>query len=114
MTIEKKITVKKGSLTVDYSITYDGDAELDLIFSPEFCLAFSYKTDADEQVIESAHHWKRTDDGFGFAFELKGSLPVAYWAFPLETVSLSENGFERTYQGTVVLPRIPLRLVPHQ
>jgi len=29
-------------------------------------------------------------------------LPLDLWEFPLETVSLSEEGFERTYQGTVL------------
>jgi len=33
------------------------------------------------------------------------------WVFPLETVSLSESGFERTYQGTVatVLKKLDLK-----
>ena len=33
------------------------------------------------------------------------------WRFPLETASQSEGGFERTYQGSVLVPifrRVPL------
>ena len=32
--------------------------------------------------------------------------------FPIETVSNSEGGFERVYQGSSLLVRWPLRLVP--
>jgi hypothetical protein len=32
------------------------------------------------------------------------------WRFPLETVSNSEAGFERTYQGSVLVPRFDLVL----
>ena len=36
------------------------------------------------------------------------------WEFPLETVSLSEEGFERTYQGTVLLAHAKISLQPGQ
>jgi alpha-amylase len=29
---------------------------------------------------------------------------TALWRYPLETASQSEGGFERTYQGSVILP----------
>src|SRR5439155_12393314 len=32
------------------------------------------------------------------------------WRFPLETVSNSEGGFERTYQGSVIVPLFSLHL----
>ena len=35
-----------------------------------------------------------------------------WWQFPLETVSLSEAGFERTYQGTTLMAHWPLNLEP--
>ena len=41
-----------------------------------------------------------------FAFD----APATLWRFPLETVSLSEGGFERIYQGSVVLPHWRFRL----
>ena len=42
----------------------------------------------------------------------RASAPVDFWRFPLETVSNSESGFERTYQGSVIAPRFPVRLAP--
>ena len=40
--------------------------------------------------------------------------PTDLWEFPLETVSLSEEGFERTYQGTVLLAHSKITLQPGQ
>ncbi|MBN1679801.1 MAG: DUF1926 domain-containing protein [Anaerolineae bacterium] len=38
--------------------------------------------------------------------------PCTLWAFPLETVTMSEAGYERGYQGTVYLHIWPLALEP--
>jgi alpha-amylase len=34
------------------------------------------------------------------------------WRFPIETVSMSEGGFERIYQGSVIAPLLPVHLGP--
>jgi alpha-amylase len=36
------------------------------------------------------------------------------WKLPIETVSNSEGGFERVYQGTSLIARWPLSLDPEQ
>jgi 4-alpha-glucanotransferase len=36
------------------------------------------------------------------------------WKLPIETVSNSEGGFERVYQGTSLIARWPLALDPEQ
>ncbi len=38
--------------------------------------------------------------------------PAAWWQFPLETISNSEAGFERVYQGTCITSYWPLDLAP--
>jgi alpha-amylase len=40
------------------------------------------------------------------------SEPAEWWQFPLETISLSEAGFERNYQGTTLMPHWLLELAP--
>ena len=42
------------------------------------------------------------------------SKPVSVWFFPLMTVSKSEEGFERTYQGSSLLFLHPIKLTPGQ
>lgn len=62
------------------------------------------------------------DEFLGFQVSLGVALPSQLWRFPLEMVSQSESGFEKTYQGTVFLfhwrfslkpgekKRLPIRL----
>jgi len=37
-----------------------------------------------------------------------------FWRFPVETVSLSEAGFERVYQSSVVIPWYQINLNPEE
>jgi alpha-amylase len=39
-------------------------------------------------------------------------VPEAIWHFPIETVSMSEEGFEKVYQSTVIMPIWTLELEP--
>jgi hypothetical protein len=45
-----------------------------------------------------------TDEWLGIAVSLKTSKPTHFWTFPIETVSLSESGFELVHQSVAVLP----------
>jgi hypothetical protein len=56
--------------------------------------------------------WQRRDHGFGIVLKVQFDQPMTCWDFPLETISLSEEGFERTYQGTVLLAHQRLVLEP--
>jgi alpha-amylase len=50
-----------------------------------------------------------------FAVTLRfGDARPTVWRFPLETVSMSEAGFERTYQGSVLAPIFRLSLGPSE
>jgi alpha-amylase len=46
----------------------------------------------------------------GFRVNLRWSRPALLWRAPVETISLSESGFERLYQSSALLPtwRFPL------
>lgn len=48
----------------------------------------------------------------GWQVEVRLHPPADLWTFPLETVSNSEAGFERVYQGSCVMPSWFLRLEP--
>ena len=49
------------------------------------------------------------DEWLGVEFWLRPEPPAGVWAYPVETVSESEGGFERVYQNSAVLLRWPLR-----
>jgi alpha-amylase len=44
--------------------------------------------------------------------EINWDCPAALWRFPVETVSQSESGWEKTYQSSVVMPIWHLELNP--
>ena len=44
--------------------------------------------------------------------ELCWSCPATLWRFPIETISNSEAGFERIYQGSCVMPVWEVNLAP--
>ncbi|MBN1622330.1 MAG: DUF1926 domain-containing protein [Endomicrobiales bacterium] len=89
---------------VFYQLKNLENADIKMVFAPEFSFAFSYASEDENRVINSTKAWDRKDEGYGFLLKTEFSEDIELWTFPLETVSLSENGFERTYQGTVMLP----------
>ena len=46
------------------------------------------------------NHW----DQFSVRITAEGDAPAGLWRYPIETVSQSEDGSERLYQGSCVLP----------
>jgi len=52
------------------------------------------------------------DEAFKYDIIIKGDTKVDWWRFPIETVSLSEGGFERNYQQSTVMAVIGLDLKP--
>ena len=50
----------------------------------------------------------------GVRAELTFAEPVTIWRYPVMTVSLSESGYERVYQSSVVLPVFRLDVLPGQ
>jgi 4-alpha-glucanotransferase len=52
------------------------------------------------------------DEAFGFKAVIRASEPATLYRFPVETVSQSESGYERNYQGSAVWLTWPLALAP--
>jgi 4-alpha-glucanotransferase len=57
-------------------------------------------------------NFKATDEWMHVSSEWALSRPAMLWRFPLVTVSFSESGFERLYQGSIALPFWHLDLAP--
>jgi alpha-amylase len=62
-------------------------------------------------VIPETDRLRLNDDSTGFTVSLEAGPAGEVWHFPLETVSQSERGLEKTHQGNVLLFswRFPLR-----
>jgi alpha-amylase len=53
-------------------------------------------------VVEGVQSIGLRDDWNKFELLLSSNTPATLWRYPVETVSQSESGFERTYQGSCI------------
>ena len=72
---------------------------------------FTLSRRIDEPVGAGLRMW---DDWFKHAFEIDTSGPCRIVTYPVETVTQSESGFERTYQGTAAHFLFELNVPPGQ
>jgi alpha-amylase len=59
--------------------------------------------------LKQQHDLSLTDEWLGMSVHLSASAPTDIWAFPVETVSQSEGGFELVHQSVVVIPHWRVR-----
>jgi 4-alpha-glucanotransferase len=124
-----RYTVLSDAFTVDYSVENLENSPIDLHFGVELALG-GMAGDAPDRYYtidglpmegarlrSAAEHgavlefgavdgWMNVEVGF------KLGRPAGLWRFPIETVSLSEAGFERLYQGSVMIPHWRFMLAP--
>ncbi|MCL2145298.1 MAG: DUF1926 domain-containing protein [Endomicrobia bacterium] len=112
--LSKIITPSAAGYTVSYEIKNNSGKELDLCFVPEQVFAFSSKTGDDFADLKEMDLWKRYDDFFKIEVVIKLSEKCDMWIYPIETVSNSENGYEKTYQGTCAAALVRKILKPEQ
>ncbi len=73
----------------------------------------SYRTPLNTKAEDaSVQQVRLVDEGDKFALTLKFTEPVRLWRSPVETISMSEAGFERVYQASCVVPLWPFTLQP--
>ncbi|MDI6757204.1 MAG: DUF1926 domain-containing protein [Endomicrobiia bacterium] len=101
--VEKTLTPSAASagFTVAYKITNASVSPAEFMFGSEFNLAFF--AGFPSQEISSSENLMLNDKVTGLTFVADVRPASAIWLFPVETVSLSEDGFERTLQGGCVL-----------
>jgi alpha-amylase len=126
--IEKTIALSAGQLALDvtYQLTNTGDTPLTARFGIETNWgiaggdgpqAYSVWPGGDlvrfnaMHSVESAAEVALVHEWYGRVI-LNADRPASWWQFPIETISNSEAGFERIYQGTSVTCYWPLELVP--
>jgi hypothetical protein len=117
LAIEKNIGISKGKagLSVEYGLT--GNAGDPFLLGIEFNFSFlgtggdrrmeseSGTCGLTEHGILDASSWVKFHDPYqDIKVFLEFSEPAKLWTFPVEVVSLSESGFERNYQSTMIMP----------
>jgi 4-alpha-glucanotransferase len=59
------------------------------------------------QMLQDRQHAEKiglVDEWLGLEVTLLSTRPAGFWAFPIQTVSQSEGGYELVHQSTAVLP----------
>ncbi len=109
---------KNAAISASYLVTNKGEKKVSLIMGTEFNLTL-LAADADDRywVLENGDAKQKLreegtqtgvsqigmrDDWSNFEVTIKSLDPVDIHRFPVETVSQSESGFERTYQGSCI------------
>jgi 4-alpha-glucanotransferase len=128
--LHKRYSIAGSKLSVRYQLTLLDGAPLDCLFAPEISLTLldghsqerTYRLpdrdlSPDERVLASRGEWRDVaslalvNEANKFRVDLRfGGARPTVWRFPLETVSMSEAGFERTYQGSVIVPLFAITL----
>ena len=127
--IEKKILIESGqtSFTATYTITNTGTEKISAQFGIETNWGISGGDAAEGayslfpggdpirlnaiQATLSSKDAAIVNERIGRGLIHLGE-EAAWWQFPIETISLSEAGFEKTYQGTTLMAHWPLNLEP--
>ncbi len=120
---------RRSGFGAEYSLTNLGETAASVHFGIEFNLTLLageapdrfYRINghaphpahlAGEGETAAAEKVELWDQAFGFQVSLTFDPAGRLWRFPVETVSQSESGFERTYQGSCLVLTWPLDLPP--
>ncbi|HZK76145.1 MAG TPA: alpha-amylase/4-alpha-glucanotransferase domain-containing protein, partial [Candidatus Kapabacteria bacterium] len=133
ITVMKELALSDhgSNLKITYAITNESQAPLRLRFASEW--AFNLLAgSAPDRYYESngkRFEWpelnsigslpgvkniRLVDECLKLAIELRATDADEIIRFPIESISLSEGGFERIYQGSIVLPIWNIELAPGQ
>jgi alpha-amylase len=129
--ILKVISILKGQslINISYEILNLSQEVLDAVFGVEFNFSMLAGTSPDRYYVfpgkiiderslsstgevEGCSNLKIIDEWKGFGVSLESGCLDRIWRFPIETVSQSESGFERTYQSSLVFPNKRIVIEP--
>jgi len=109
--ITKKVTVGESLISVNYLLENFGIKKIDFVFGTEFNLSL-YDTELCEAVNEEKNSSEFTINDLWKQIKLEYTVdPTArIWSFPVQTISDSESGIEKMYQGLCVFFNWPVTL----
>ena len=129
MVLQKSIvvTAEDPAVTVEYRLRWEGPAPLQARWATQCNVTLSagdapgryYRVAGRPSLgsrgsVEATHELTMVDEWLRAELSLSLTKPAQVSWAPVETVSLSESGFERIYQGSAILLAWPLSLEPGQ
>jgi 4-alpha-glucanotransferase len=126
--IARRMRVFGATLEAEYEVRLDAEPQQPAVFAVEFAVNLLAGDAPDRYIIVRGErvpgglasrgvfagvgHVDFVDEWGGLRVILESSEPVDVWRMPIETVSMSESGFERVYQGSVLLLLVRRELRP--
>jgi alpha-amylase len=129
--VEKRFipSLNRSDLKTAYRITYEGDEKKRTNFGIEFNINLLAGNAPDRYYLISGHELedrrlasvgecfdvsevRLVDEWIRMEVVLAVNKSCNLWRYPVETVSLSESGFERIFQGSCLFFYWPLELEP--
>lgn len=129
--LTKKLTLNQGdfNLRVNYLLQNQSDKELQFLFMPEWNLTLLAGDAPDRNYFvkgrdlnamrlnsigmeENVTEMGMRDGWLKLEVNIQSSIPAHFWRYPVETISQSEGGFERVYQGSCLLLGWSVTLAP--
>lgn len=121
----------KSEVEFEFEIKHAGDQPVEFRFGSEFNITFLagnaddryYYVDdgtVTDRKLNSIGEWGNAgsvgiiDHWMNINWKLAWSPKTSFWRFPVETISLSEEGFERVYQNSCVFPFWDIVLKPEE
>jgi 4-alpha-glucanotransferase len=126
LTIEKRVRIGVGlaGLTTRYRLTWQGGEPLVARWATQLNFTLTageapgryYRVAGSPSLgargAISAETLTLVDEWVGAEIEIRSSVAAHMGFAPIETVSLSEGGFERIYQGSAILVSWPVTIAP--
>ncbi len=131
LVLEKTFTIPadRPEIQVTYILRNPGDNPIDLVFCPELNLTLLAGDDSrrlyefegvigpgprmkSSGEVEETSWFALTDLHQRIRVRLEFDPLVAVWRHPIETISQSEAGFECIYQGSAIIPKWEMTLLP--
>jgi alpha-amylase len=127
--VRKYLHLDGAALVADYELRQDGSAPAEFVFAVELAVNFR-AGDASDRWFEvpglalddrrlgstgatpGVRRFDAVDAWLGLRTVFTASVAAQVWRMPIETVSMSDGGFERVYQGSALLFCFPLQLAP--
>jgi alpha-amylase/alpha-mannosidase (GH57 family) len=133
VTLQKTLRLDRDSdsISVHLSIINDSDTILPIRYASEWTFGM-LAGDADDRYYESTElpirnrkmnstgeiinvtNLSLVDEWTGFKITLQAEKECTFWRTPIQTVSLSESGFERVYQGSIIFALWNFSLKPDE
>lgn len=112
--LSKSYSIDKSTLNISYSIKNVSKELIDVVFGIELNLCVQSDLLKDRNIILNKQRFEIHDNWYGLNIECIFNKDTNIYYYPVETVSDSESGLERSYQGLSLLFSWPIFLNRNQ